>query len=37
MKAPIPLKEALERGAEFLELSAEQVMRTFLAANKNRG
>lgn len=33
VKAPIPLKEAMERGAEFLEFSAEQVMRTFLAAN----
>ncbi|SIR72352.1 glycerate kinase [Peribacillus simplex] len=37
VSAPMPLKEAMERGAELLEASAEQVMRTFLGAIKNRG
>lgn len=34
VNAPMPLQEAMERGAEFLEVSAEQVMRTFLASFK---
>ncbi|MFD6208877.1 glycerate kinase [Peribacillus sp. NPDC060253] len=37
VNAPMTLMEAMERGAEFLELSAEQVMRTFLASIKIRG
>ncbi|MET1179022.1 glycerate kinase [Peribacillus simplex] len=35
VNAPMPLKEAIDRGAELLEISAEQVMRTFLGAIKN--
>ncbi|KQU27138.1 glycerate kinase [Bacillus sp. Leaf13] len=34
VNAPMPLQEAMERGAEFLEVSTEQVMRTFLASFK---
>ncbi|MFJ7747138.1 glycerate kinase [Peribacillus sp. NPDC097295] len=32
VSAPISLEEAIERGSELLEFSAEQVMRTFLAS-----
>ncbi|WP_257348438.1 glycerate kinase [Pseudalkalibacillus decolorationis] len=32
VSAPITLQEAIERGAEFLESAAEQVMRTYLAS-----
>ena len=32
INATIPLEEAIERGAELLEFSAEQVMRTFIAS-----